>query len=147
MFLKGKMASRLNEYETLKSPKEKATFTFRIVGKIRSFLDDIEEVNQVLEKIPIKSHKKAFKDEHVLELFDLIEKVIIGLGVLPIETDPKTGTAYVHGEFQSTEHTYKFTRPATAEEFEQWKRILSQIKCLEELIGASNESRTSPPDP
>lgn len=139
MFLEGKQITRFKDYENLK-PKEKATFTFRILEKVNIFLDDVKEVNRVLKKIPIKSHKKAFKDEHLYGLFDLIEKTIIGLDVMPIETDPQTGTAYVYGEFEATPGkgntigVYKFTRPATDEEFARWEGISAQIKRLQELV-------------
>lgn len=139
MFLEGKQISRFNGYEKLGS-KEKATFTFRIVEKIKTFLDDVAEVNRVLDKIQPKSHKKAFKDEQVCALFDLIEKTIIGLGVMPITNDPQTGTAYVYGEFEATPRkgntvgVYKFTRPATDEEIARWESISTQIKRLQELI-------------
>jgi len=139
MFLEGKQISRLNDYEKLDA-KERATFTFRIVEKIETFLDDVADVDRVLGKIPVKSHKKAFTDEHVCALFDLIEKTIIGLGVMPITTDPQTGTAYVYGEFEATPGkgntlgVYKFSRPATDEEFARWESISAQITRLKELI-------------
>lgn len=139
MFLEGKQKTRFDGYESLKG-QEKNTFTFRIVEKVRTFLDDVAEVNRVLERLPIKSRKKAFKDAHVYELFDLIEKAIISLDMLPIMTDPQTGTAFVYGEFEATpgkgntSGVYKFTRPATDEEFARWEGISAQIKRLQELI-------------
>jgi hypothetical protein len=139
MFLVEKQKARFDNYENL-PPREKATFTFRILDKIRMFLDEIPEVNQVLEKIPRKSREKAFREEHIYALFDLLEKAIIGVGILPIAPSPPPfETPYVMAEFKQFEGddfygSYKIHRRATPDEIMRLESIKAQIKRLEELV-------------
>lgn len=137
MFLIEKQKTRFDNYENL-PPREKSTFTFRILEKIRSSLDDLLEVNQVLEKLPRKSHEKAFREEHVYTLFDLLEKAIIGAGIMPIAPTPN-GVPHVMAEFKHFEGddyfgSYKVHRRATPEEITRLESIRAQIKRLEELV-------------
>ena len=137
MFLVEKQKTRFDNYENL-PPREKSTFTFRILEKIRTLLDDVVEANQVLEKLPHKSREKAFRDEHIYALFDLLEKAIIGVGIMPIAPSPN-GTLYAMAEFEHRENddfwgVYKVNRLATPEEIKRLNSIKAQIKRLEELV-------------
>lgn len=57
MFLVEKQKTRFDNYANL-PPREKSTFTFRILEKIRTLLDDVVEANQVLEKLPHNPERK-----------------------------------------------------------------------------------------
>ena len=147
MFLVEKQKARFENYDTL-PPREKATFTFRILEKIRTLLDDSVEANQVLEKLPRKSREKAFREEHIYALFDLLEKAIIGVGIMPIAPSPPPfETPYVMAEFEYRENddywgTYKVHRKATPEEIKRLESIKAQIKRLEELVSDPYKAST-----
>lgn len=155
MFLIEKQKTRFDNYENL-PPREKSTFTFRILEKVRALLDDMVEANQVLEKLPHKKQEKVFREEHIYALFDLLEKSIVGVGILPIAPSPG-GTMYAMAEFEHRVNDdffgiYKVHRPATPEEIKRLESIKAQIKRLEELVSdpyrastglTFNEMRTS----
>ena len=145
MFLVEKQKARFENYDTL-PPREKATFTFRILEKIRTLLDDSVEANQVLEKLPRKSREKAFREEHIYALFDLLEKAIIGVGIMPIAPSPG-GALYTMAEFEHRENddvfgVYKVHRLATPEEVKRLESIKAQIKRLEELVSDPYKAST-----
>lgn len=144
MFLEGKkQIERLENYNSLKKASEKATFTYRMVEKIKRFLDDVAEVNNVLDTIPFKSHKKAFKPEHIEPVFDLLEMILAGQGVAPV-THGVFGTGdeknqYVFKAFgvvdvEGKQGRYSTTRPATPEEIELNEKLKKRIERLNRFV-------------
>lgn len=73
--------SRLHEMK----PKPRGNMMFRLRGKLKTALDDMDEIILTLESIPDKSAQKVVTDEHVAAAFALSEKLVDVLGYAPVE--------------------------------------------------------------
>lgn len=135
----------MRDYDAL-APSEKATFTYRMVEKVSKFLDDVEEVNRVLETIPFKSQKKAFKEEHIDLVFDLVERVLTGRDVAPVvggnPLNPDDATkqysmkAFAVREVDGRLGRYSTTRPASPEEIATNAHLQERISRLSRFVHA-----------
>lgn len=139
MFLTPLQKERIEEYDSL-SAQKKASFNFRASEKIRTFLDDIEEVNQTIDRIPYKNGQKAVRDEHIDHLFDLVEKVLELLDCTPIVPGEKGVYDRIHKAHftisaDGTAVTQTVTeRPATEEEIARWQLLRKRLDYLKRFI-------------
>lgn len=143
MFLVKEQRAKLEKYNELSS-QERADLTFRLLKKVSTFLDDVENVKLALDVIPFKSQKKAFKEEHIDLVFDLLERVLAGLDVAPVtggnQLDPgDVGNQYVFKAFaveavDGKIGRYSTTRPATQEEIDMKDHLQERIERLDRFV-------------
>lgn len=138
MFLVRDQPKRLEGYDDL-DPRERADFTFRILKKVTTLLDDISEVNAVLRTIPFKSQKKVFKEEHIDLIFDLLERILIGLDYAPIVKDQDGNPHRFKGipvtpKGGGIAGSYQKITPASTEEIARSEHLQDRLKRLEVFI-------------
>jgi hypothetical protein len=148
MFLVREQIKRFENYDTL-SPRERATFNFRIADKVRTFLDDVEEVNRVLDTIPFNYHQKSVKEEHIDPVFNLLEKMLSALDYAPIVPD-QDGTPHRFKGFQVAPRgggpvgRYQTILPASDADIARNDHLQKRIRRLEQFTTArvtTNEFR------
>lgn len=143
MFLVRDQKKKLNEYNSLDS-QVRADLTFKLLKKVSIFLNDIDAVKRTLDVIPFQSQKKAFKEEHIDLVFDLLERVLAGLDVAPViggnQLDPgDVGNQYVFKAFaveavDGKIGRYSATRPATQEEIDMKDHLQERIERLDRFV-------------
>ena len=58
---------------------------YRIREYIKNYLNDLEEILWVLDRLPGKQSKKLYKDEDVYRLLELTERALVTLDFMPIQ--------------------------------------------------------------
>jgi len=147
MFLVREQNDRIENYNRLDA-QVRADLTFRLLKKLKAFLDDFKDVNRVLDVIPFQSQKKAFKEEHIDLVFDLVERVLAGLDVAPViggnVLDPDdAGNRYVFKGFaveavDGNVSRYSATRPATPDEIALNDHLKERITQLNLFVSPSS---------
>jgi len=85
----------LQNYDKLgKKDKAKANFNYRVSRKVKKILSELEEVNEVLDKIPEKTTRRVLDDDMVASIFTLTEKMLKIMGYSAVKVD-YMGAGYV----------------------------------------------------
>lgn len=125
--------------------KPRGNMMFRLRGKLKTALNDMNEIIFTLDHMPPKSAQKVVTDEHVAAAFALSEKLVEILGYAPIEEfdnlryvtrtkEIRTIQPYL-GEPATKERLVK-TEPATAIDEARNQLVKTHVMKLSERIDA-----------